>query len=124
MNGIDLIADTNVLIYALEGHPAVSGITRCSIAVSVISEIEILGKKGILPHEISTIRKLLADCAIIGLTNEIRDIAIALKQTYSIKIPDSIIAATSIYSGLPLVTADTGFKKIDNIDLVFLNLFS
>jgi predicted nucleic acid-binding protein len=46
----------------------------------------------------------------------------ALKQEYSIKIPDSIVAATSIYSGLPLVTADTDFKKIKNINLVLLNL--
>ncbi|MDR0865285.1 MAG: type II toxin-antitoxin system VapC family toxin [Candidatus Symbiothrix sp.] len=122
MNGIDFFADTNVLIYTLEGHPAVSGVTRCSIAVSVISEIELLGKKGILSQEISAIRNLLDDCTIISLTDEIKDIAITLKQKYSIKIPDSIIAATSIYFGLPLVTADADFKKIKDIQLVHLNL--
>jgi hypothetical protein len=36
MNGIDFLVDTNVLIYTLEGHPAVLGITQCSIAGSVI----------------------------------------------------------------------------------------
>jgi predicted nucleic acid-binding protein len=122
VNGIDFFADTNVLIYTLEGHPAVSGVTRCSIAVSVISEIELLGKKGILSQEISAIRNLLDDCTIISLTDEIKDIAITLKQKYSIKIPDSIIAATSIYFGLPLVTADADFKKIKDIQLVHLNL--
>jgi predicted nucleic acid-binding protein len=122
MNGVDFLADTNVLIYTLEGHPVVSGITRCSIATSVISEIELLGKKGILPHEISAIRNLLDDCSIISLTDEIKNIAIALKQEYSIKLPDAIIAATSIYFGLPLVTADTDFKIIKDINLVLLNL--
>jgi predicted nucleic acid-binding protein len=122
MNGVDFLADTNVLIYALEGHPVVSGITRCSIAISVISEIEMLGKKGILPHEISAIRSLLDDCTIISLTEEIKNIAIALKQEYALKLPDAVIAATSLYFGLPFVTADADFKVIKDINLVRLNL--
>jgi predicted nucleic acid-binding protein len=122
MNGVDFLVDTNVLIYALEGHPAVSGIVKCSIALSVISEIELLGKKGIEPKEILVIRSLLKDCIILNLTDEIKDIAITLKQKYSIKIPDSIVAATSVYLGLPLVTADADFKKIKDIELVHLNL--
>ncbi|MDR3194079.1 MAG: type II toxin-antitoxin system VapC family toxin [Tannerella sp.] len=122
MNGVDFLADTNVLIYALEGHPVVSGITHCSIAISVISEIELLGKKGILPHEISEIRSLLDDCTVISLTDEIKNIAIALKQVYSIKLPDAVIAATSIYFGWPLVTADTDFKTVKDINLVLLDL--
>jgi predicted nucleic acid-binding protein len=100
----------------------VSGIVGCSIALSVISEIELLGKKGIESHEISAIRSLLDDCTILNLTNEIKDIAITIKQRYSIKIPDSIVAATSIYWKLPLVTADADFKKIKDINLVHLNL--
>ena len=121
MNGIDFLADTNVLIYALEGHPAVSGITQCSIATSFISEIELLGKKDITPIEVSAIRKLLKDCTIISLTDEIKQATIALKQEYAIKVPDAIIAATSIYFGLPLITADIGFKKIKGLNLVLIS---
>jgi predicted nucleic acid-binding protein len=38
--------------------------------------------------------------------------AIQLRKKYSLKIPDTIIVATSISIGIPLVTADKGFKQI------------
>ncbi len=122
MNGIDFFVDTNVLIYTMEGHPAVSGMMHCSIAVSVISEIELLGKKDISPHEINAIRSLLKDCEIIDFSNTIKEITISLKQKYSIKTPDAIIAATAKSFDLPLITADKGFKKIEGINIVLLDL--
>jgi predicted nucleic acid-binding protein len=122
MNGVDFLADTNVLIYALEGHPAVLGIAQCSVAVSVISEIELLGKKGIMPHEATVIHSMLKDCIVIPFMSEIKDIAISLKQTYTLKIPDAIVAATAIHFGLPLVTADTDFRKIKDLNLIRLTL--
>jgi predicted nucleic acid-binding protein len=106
----------------LEAHPALKGIMECSIAVSVISEIEILGCKGITPPEISVIQTLLDDCTILRLSDRIKDVAIALKQKYAIKLPDAVIAATAICSNLPLVTADTDFKRIENLNLVLLTL--
>ena len=53
MNGIDFFVDTNVLIYIMEGHPAVLDITQhsFSLGISVITEIELLGKKDISQHE-------------------------------------------------------------------------
>jgi predicted nucleic acid-binding protein len=122
MSGVDFLADTNVLIYTLEAYPALEGGMGCSIAVPVISEIEILGCKGITPPEISAIRALLNDCTVLKLSNKIKEVAIVLKQKYSIKLPDAVIAATAICSGLPLVTADTGFKRIENLNLVLLTL--
>ena len=49
---IDFFVDTNVLIYILEKHPApvVSKISKFSLAISVISEIELYGKKNITPY--------------------------------------------------------------------------
>jgi predicted nucleic acid-binding protein len=122
MSGVDFLVDTNVLIYALEGHPAVSGIIQCSVGLSVISEMELLGKKGIRPHEIFAIRHLLNDCNIMKLTDEIKDVAIVLKQAYTLKIPDAIVAATAIHWELSLVTADSDFKNIKELDLVRLTL--
>jgi predicted nucleic acid-binding protein len=122
MSGIDFFIDTNVLIYALEGHRAVSGITQCSLAISVISEIELLGNKNISPHEVNAIRALLNDCEIIDFNHTVKDIAISLKQKHSIKTPDAIIAATAKCFDLPLITADKGFKKIEGVDIVLLDL--
>jgi len=123
VNGIDFFVDTNVLIYTLEGNPAALNIIKYSFSfgVSVISEIELLGKKNISQHEISIIRNLLNDCEIIDLNSTIKEMTIFLKHKYSIKIPDAIIAATAQRFGLPLITADRDFKKIKEVDIVLLD---
>ena len=122
--GIDFLVDTNILIYAMEGHPIVAGVLLCSPGISVISEIELLGKKGITKQEINDISCLLDGFKIISLNDVIKDITISLKQEYSIKSFDAIIAATAKAYGLQLVTADKNFRKISDIDVVILDLQS
>jgi len=123
MNGIDFLIDTNVPIYVLEGHPIVKGIMQCSAAVSVITEMELLGKIGLLPKEETKIRSLLQDCEILAFTDTIKTATIALKQQYALKLPDAIIAATAKQYGLPLITADKGFKKLDGyINIILLDV--
>ena len=123
MNGVDFLIDTNVAIYVLEGHNVVKGIMQCSAAVSVISEMELLGKKGLLPQEETKIRDLLGDCEILALTDSIKSTTISLKQQYAMKLPDAIIAATAKHYGLLFITADKGFKKLDGyINIVILDV--
>jgi predicted nucleic acid-binding protein len=124
VNGIDFFVDTNVLIYVMEKHlhPKISGITKFSLAVSVITEIELLGKKNITRHEVNKIRSLLNDCIIIDFNETIKEQTRSLKQKYSVKTPDAIIAATAKAFNLPLITADKGFKKIEDIEVVLLDL--
>jgi predicted nucleic acid-binding protein len=119
---IDFLVDTNVLIYAMEGHRAIANIIRCSPGISVISEIEMLGKKGITNHEANDVRSLLNGFEIIAFNENIKNITISLKQKYAIKVADAIIAATAKAFNLPLVTADKGFKKIEDIEVVLLDL--
>lgn len=42
-------------------------------------------------------------------------------RKYSLKIPDAIVAATSINPGIPLVTSNKGFKKIQELPIDFYN---
>jgi predicted nucleic acid-binding protein len=121
--GIDFFVDTNVIIYAFEGHRSIADIIRCSPAISVISEIELLGKKGITQHELSNLRALLNGFEIVDMNNAIKEIAISLKQKYAIKTFDAIIAATAKAFNLPLVTADKDFKKLEGVvEIVILDL--
>ncbi|MDR2144984.1 MAG: type II toxin-antitoxin system VapC family toxin [Tannerella sp.] len=124
MNGVDFFVDTNILIYIMEKHPhpKISSMTKCSLAVSEISEIELLGKKNITRHEVEAILNLLNDCEVIDFSKSIKDITISIKQKYTIKTPDAIIAATAKSLNLPLVTADTGFKKIEDVDIILIDL--
>jgi predicted nucleic acid-binding protein len=55
---------------------------------------------------------------IIDINPVIKDFTIKLRKEYSLKLPDSIIAATSLYINAPLITADTDFKKVQELDLI------
>jgi predicted nucleic acid-binding protein len=51
-----------------------------------------------------------------------KESTILLKQKYSVKLPDAIIAATSIVYEVPLVTADKGFSKINELDVILIEI--
>jgi hypothetical protein len=81
--------------------------------------LELLSAKYLRPDDISKIKQFISECTIIDITPEIKENSIKLRQTYSIKLPDCIIAATSLWLKMPLITADSDFKKVDTIDLIF-----
>lgn len=122
MSGIDFLADTNILLYILEDLPQIEEISNHTFGVSVISEIELLGKKEIASNDIKIIKDLLQDCVLLPFTEQTKEKTIELKQKYSIKIPDAIIAATSILNNIPLVTADKGFSRIPELKLQLIEL--
>ena len=122
MNGRNILADTNIVMYILNGNEVVSTYTEDHFYVSDITEIELLGKKDIGVFEYQLRKDFLDNCVIVDLNELIKKITINLKQKYTIKTADTIIAASAIYLNLPLVTADKGFKKIQEIDLQLLEL--
>lgn len=122
MNGIDFLADTNILLYILEDYPQVEEISNNTFSVSIITEVELLGKKDITKQEIGIIKNLLSDCTILPFTDSIKEETIRIKQKYSVKVPDAIIAATSIIHNIPLVTADKGFEKIKGLKFHLVEL--
>src|SRR6185437_3206521 len=120
MSGFSFIADTNFLIAVHEGKGYVEPFLDGSVIVSVISEIELLGWYKLDDKEKRLLRLLLGDCIIFELTTDIRRLAIELKQQVKIKTPDAIIAATSKYLQIPLVTSDNGFKTVPGIELILI----
>jgi predicted nucleic acid-binding protein len=122
MNGIELVIDTNVLINLAEGRPGLDQyLDGNRLYVSAITEIELLGWYKITRDQASFFSSLLGDCKIVDLKAEVKRLAIDLKQKQKIKLPDAIIAATSLYLDLPLLTYDSGFEKIRNVNLILLS---
>lgn len=119
---IDFIADTNFLIYIHEGNEIVESFLHYNFGISVISEIELLGFKGISENEEKKLRELVSDCFYIDWNSKLKEKAIELRKKYTIKLPDAIIAATSIVYGIPLVSADKYFSKIEELDLILLEM--
>ena len=122
MNGIDLIADTNALIYLLAGRKEVDILNGYSIGISVISELEMVSRPNTTDEELSIIRSLIKNCTVIGIEEGIKEEFRRLRQNYSLKLPDAIIAATALHFGLPLVTADKRFSVIDELNLIQIYL--
>jgi len=65
------------------------------------------------------ISELLGECIIIDINAKIKELTIKYRKAYKLKLPDSIIAATSSYLDIPLITADIGFKKLEELNLLF-----
>ena len=119
MNGINLLVDTNILIYLLKAQPEiVEMLNGKNIFCSFISELELQSKKDLKIGETSLIKLLLEDCVVIDITKDIKKRVIELRKSTNLKLPDAIIAATAIEMALPLVTADVGFSKIKQIQLI------
>ncbi len=120
MNGISLIVDTNILIYLLEGDKRIPGLLQDkSIFISFISEIELLSSKNLTEKENLIIKNLISDSTIMDLNNYIKQESISLRRKYSLKIPDAIIAATSSFLNIPLITSDKDFKKIEELSIIY-----
>ena len=118
---IDFISDTNFLIYIHEGNEIVTPFINYNFGISFISEVELLGYKGITKFEETILKQLINDCFIIEWNTKIKEKTIELRKKYNIKLPDAIIASTSIVYDIPLVTADKGYSKIDKLDLILVN---
>jgi len=119
MNGNNLLIDTNIALYLLSGDKVLAEtLNNCDVYVSFITELELLGYRGITQEEHNKVKDFLNDCIIIDLNESIKLLTIELKQSLRLKLPDAIIAATAKYLNMPLVSADSDFSKIDQIQFI------
>ena len=88
-----------------------------NLALSIISAMELLSFSGMTETESQSTRAFINDCTEITLSNDIKEKTIEIRKKYRTKLPDAIIAAAAIVNGLPLITADKGFKQIEELDL-------
>ncbi len=121
MSGNSILLDSNIVLYLLNGEKTLIPILEGkSLYISFITELEVLGYHGITEKEMKFVQDFIRECTIIDISPAIKASAIKLRREYQLKLPDSIIAATSTFINAPLLTADSDFKKLEKeIDLVF-----
>lgn len=120
MSGIKFIVDTNAILYSINDNPCMSEYLDSEFGISVITEMELLSFRDITVEEENVIRRIAAKCEYFSLTKSIKEKAIAVRRKYGTKLPDSIVAATAICNNVPLITADKGFSKIKELNLILL----
>ncbi len=81
MNGSDLLADTNILLYILQGNKTIGDLVKgYKIHISFISELELFSFKQISSSEEQAILYLLNYCSLIGWNEKIQKEAIFLRR--------------------------------------------
>ncbi len=119
MNGDNILIDTNIALYLLNGDRVVAEILDGkNVYVSFITELELLGFHEISSVEHHRIGLFLKECIIVDLNESIKQETIRLKQNNRIKLPDAVIIATSLYMNIPLISADSDFEKINELQFI------
>jgi predicted nucleic acid-binding protein len=116
--------DTNAILYYLKDDADAVSVLRGVFAenvpvyVSAVTELELLAYSGLSPEEESLIEELLATISVIPVDSRIARLAALVRRHYRLKVPDSVIAATAMFTGSRLVTRNTrDFRKISSLAL-------
>ena len=117
MSGNSLVADTNIVLYLLSGDETVANLLNdWQVYLSFISELELLSYKYLTDKENKRVQEFLSVCHIIDINDRIKENSIYIKRKYGLKLPDSIIAGTAMFLDFPLITADSDFVKIKELE--------
>lgn len=119
MSGTDVFIDTNICIYLLNGDVAIADMLQGqNLFISIITEIELSSYQNYNSLDTETLNAFLQTVTIINIQEKIKIKTIETRKKTKIKLPDCIIAASALAYDLPLITADKGFKKVQNLDLI------
>ncbi len=119
MSGNSVVLDTNIVLYLLNGDRVLSEIlNQKKLYLSFISQLELLGFKGITLKQQIEIGKFIQDCIVIDINEEIKKEVISLRKKTRLKLPDCIVIGTARFLSLPLITSDTDFKSIGYTEVI------
>ncbi len=121
MNKDLILLDTNIIIYALKNDPNIySFVDKKRLAISFVTEIELLGWKGITASDRELLNEFLKQCLYIDYNYQIKQRTISIKGSFALKLADAFIAASSIEFDIPLVSADKVFDKVTELNFIHL----
>jgi predicted nucleic acid-binding protein len=89
------------------------------IYVSAVTELELFAYSDLSAEEEALIEGLLVTVSVIPLDSRIARLAALVRRDYRLKVPDSVIAATAMFTGSKLLTRNTrDFCKIPNFTVL------
>ncbi len=120
----EYLLDTNILIYYFADTipkkevSKIEEIFRTSFNISIITKIELLGWEKHTEEGFEKAREFISFANVIPLTDEIADLTIDKRKESKIKLPDAVIAATTLHNNLILVTRnDKDFNGIKGLEI-------
>lgn len=125
MSPLAYTLDTNAIIYYLKDDSNAVPLLReifaheAPLYVSAITELELLAYSSLSAQEKALIEEILTTISIIPLDSHIARLASLVRRQYRLKVPDSVIAATAIFTGSTLITRNTrDFKRVTTLSLL------
>lgn len=115
-----ILIDSNLVIYASrpEFETLRLFLIREDIAVSIVSQIEVLGYHRLTDSARIELERFLDTVEILPLTSDIARQAVHLRQQRKMSLGDSIIAATALCHDCCLATHNTDdFRWIADLEL-------
>jgi predicted nucleic acid-binding protein len=116
--------DTNCLIYYFKGEEKVIDLIqnlileRATIFISIITKVEVLAYPEITPGEEKTFLEMMKNMILIEFDDKLTNLVVDLRRKHKIKLPDAIIAATSLYTNSTLITRNIkDFSKIKELNI-------
>lgn len=120
MSGNSVLLDTNIVLYLLSGDEVLSSLLyNRKIYISFISQLELLGYKDITVKDRDEIRTFLDECIFIDINTKIKEEVIKIRRSVRIKLPDSIILATSQYLNVPVISSDSDFGRVEEANVIY-----
>ena len=115
------VLDTNAVIYLQKGliaEPFPVGI----YFISVITEMELLSFHGLDIRQMDWLNRFIEDMEVIGITDNVKYLAISIRRQYRLKLPDAIVAATAISCDAILFSNDQALSLVPRLNRQSLKL--
>jgi len=127
MNGTNIVFDTCAVVKLLNQQydlPSLGiNVDEARILTSVIVRMELLSKRNMTDDEELDIQEFLDDVIVVPLDEAIEQKAIEIRRATSVKLPDCIVAATSIVLNAILLTDDHHLLDLSWPGLQTQNIF-
>jgi len=120
---IKLLLDTNAIIALLKENEELKKATDTAdaIFISVISELEFRSFTNLSESDRNLFDSFTSIVDVFDLQSSnttLKNKIIEIRNTYRLKLPDAIIAATAIINNAIPVTADNDFKRVKELELM------
>lgn len=118
MSGIEILIDTNICIYLLNGDLVLGNLVQDqTIFISVITEMELYAFGGNNANSLIALDNFVKLVNITNFDEAIKKNTITIRRESKLKLPDCIIAATAITNKMLFITSDKAFKSVTDLNL-------
>ena len=115
------VLDTNVVIYLQKGDLNES-LPPAFYSISIITEMELLSYPMLSDEDINWLHRFIGAVEVIGLTKEVKELAIELRRSHRLRLPDAIVAASALVYDAVLLSNDQQLSRVSGLKLQSVRL--